>query len=400
MAYKPGDYYITDSGNVRVWDGDSWIVGGVVGTPQATNAIRNGKAVSPPGAAAGTPNADLGNSPVAQAARQQAAAQPPSGTPVEKYELFGPQDSDLGGTGSLRYPNDSNTFQSSDYMIFDFYSYKPPFSKDQGGGLFSYDAYNKSATNLGAKQLTQIILYMPEDVSVSYQAEWTGKKFGNIAAGLLQTAGNVGGGDIGKAIQNLSSTAGGTVKRAPAQIGASAVSAIVSGITGESVGSGDIFSSIGGQILNPNTELIFGGHDLRTFTFTYKLVAYNKPESDVIKRIIQVFKTAMLPSFNPDGVKYSDLINKGEFEGGDPKTQESIGFIKNPLLVQPYFMHKTGIHQYLPRFKPCTITSFDANYTADGVYAAYADGSPVAATITISLLETKLVYAEDIAKGF
>jgi len=329
------------------------------------------------------------------------AAQPPSGTPAPEYTVFNPEDNNYEGTGSLRYPNDPNTFQSSDYMIFDFYDYKPPFSKDQAGGQFTYNAYNKSATNLGAKQLTQIILYMPEDVSVSYQAEWTGKKFGNIAAGLLQGAGNAGGGDLGKAIQSLATTAGGTVKRAPTQVGAAAVSAIISGITGESVSQSEIFSSIGGQILNPNTELIFGGHDLRTFTFTYKLVAYNKPESDVIQRIIQIFKSAMLPSFNPNGVTYSDLIKGGEYEdGGAPKTQEQIGFIKNPLLVQPYFMHKTGVHRYLPRFKPCTITSFDVNYTSDGVYAAYADGAPVAATITISLLETKLVYAEDIARGF
>ena len=365
---------------------------------------------TPGGLATGVNGERVGATNVAPNGTVGAAQQPPSGTPAPEYKVFAPLSSDYEGSGSLRYPNDPSTFESSDYMIFDFYNYAPPFGKDQAGGGLTYDAYNKSATGLtykdgkGEKKLTQVILYMPEDVSVSYQANWDGKKFGNVAAGLLQSSGRAGAGNFGDALKDLASTASGSIKRAPTQLGASAVSAIVSGITGESISSNEIFSSVGGQILNPNTELIFGGQDLRTFTFTYKLVAYNQAESNVIKNIISTFKIAMLPSFSADGVKYEDLLKLqgSEFDGEKPnlKDNDQIGFIKNPLLVQPYFMHKTGVHGYLPRFKPCTITSFDVNYTADGVYAAYNDGAPVAATITISLTETKLVYAEDIVRGF
>jgi F0F1-type ATP synthase membrane subunit c/vacuolar-type H+-ATPase subunit K len=307
-----------------------------------------------------------------------------------------------GSLGSLRYPSEPGTFDNSDYMIFEFYNYVPPFSAGKGGGLFTLEAYNSTARKkgLGKSVGPQIVLYMPEDLSVSYKAEWTGKKFSNIGAGLLQGAGNVGAGDIGKALGNLASTAGGVVKKAPTQIGAAAVSAIVNSITGESISQSDIFSSIGGQILNPNTELIFGGHDLRTFIFTYKLVAYNQPEAQLIKKIIDSFKVAMLPSFSADTqLAYDKILSGGEFEGGED-IKNQVGFIKNPQLVQPYFMHKSGVHSYLPRLKPCTITDFDVNYTADGVYAAHNDGAPVSATITISLLETKLVYSEDILLGF
>jgi hypothetical protein len=400
MAYKPGDYYIQPSGMVMQWDGSAWKSRGQSLAPGGQQAINNGRLVNSKGAQI---------NPVVKQEQNNAASNATGGAAPEppkqfNYELTGPsKDTDYLGKGSLRYPSDPGTFNASDYMIFEFFQYKPPFSAGQGGGLFSYAEYNKSITGLtagtrGDKKLDQIILYMPEDISASYSAEWTGKKFSNIGAGLMQAAGNTANGDIGAALQNLASTAGGTVKRAPAQIGAAAVSAIVGGITGESISSNDIFSSIGGQIFNPNTELIFGGHDLRTFTFTYKLVAYNQAEAEIIKNIIYNFKIAMLPSFGDKQVAYDKVSTGGDIENSN--VSGGIGFIKNPLLVQPYFMHGTSVHTYLPRFKPCTITNFDVNYTADGAYAVHSDGSPVAATITISLLETKLVYSEDIAKGF
>lgn len=302
--------------------------------------------------------------------------------------------------GSLRYPYDIGV-GNSDYMIFEFIEYVPPFNKDVDKlNRTTYDAYNASINKLKkANGWPQIILYMPEGVSVSYKATWDGKKFGNIAAGVLSAAGAAAGGDFGKMIQDLGATAADTTQRAPAQIGAATVSAIIQGITGDSVSSNDIFSSVGGQILNPNAELIFGGHDLRSFTFTYKLVPYNATEADIIFNkdygIIKTFKKSMLPSFSKETTQGINLYKSTS------KGQSSLaGFIKNPYLIQPYFMSSNGTHPYLPRLKPCSITDFDVNYTADGVYASHEGGYPSAVEITVSLTETKLVYAEDIDQGF
>lgn len=321
----------------------------------------------------------------------------------------GPKPVDSGATKALgniassefskRYPRDIGE-SVSDYMIFDFYDYTPPFSKAAYAGT-SLSEYNKSNTELqAAKEFNQIILYMPEGVSASYKANWDGKKFGNIAAGILASAGSAAMGDLGGFFRGLGETSSDTAKRAPAQVGASAVSAIINGITGDSVGTNDIFSSVGGQILNPNAELIFGGHDLRTFTFTYKLVPYNELEAKIIFEkkvgIIDTFKRAMLPSFGGDKIENAgsnfSTVNRG--------TNAPVGFIKNPKLVQVNFMSGSSPHPFLPRFKPCSITDFDVNYTADGVYAAHLQGYPSAVEITVSLTETKLIYSEDIPNGF
>lgn len=54
----------------------------------------------------------------------------------------------------------------------------------------------------------------------------------------------------------------------------------------------------------------------------------------------------------------------------------------------------------LPKYKLCSITDFDVNYSPDGVYAVGPDGYPIATQITVNLMETKLVYAEDIDSGY
>jgi hypothetical protein len=37
-----------------------------------------------------------------------------------------------------------------------------------------------------------------------------------------------------------------------------------------------------------------------------------------------------------------------------------------------------------------------ANFTPDGAYATYEDGSPVATELTVSFIETKLIFSEEI----
>jgi len=340
---------------------------------------------------------------------------PPStgtGAAAAPAATYDPKDPTVAGKdSSYRYPQDIGA-TSSDYMIFEFYKYEPPFGSKSGAADVGYAGYNQSINSLaqatvktttGDKALNQIILYMPEDVGVQYAADWDGKKFGNVAAGLLATAGKTASGKLGDALKDLSDTAGSGFKRAPAILGQQGVSAIVQSITGESVSNNEIFSSIGGQILNPNTELMFGGHQLRTFDFSYKLVAYNKSEVDIIDNIIRTFKIATLPSFNGAETLSGSIFDEaGESKDSSKSTNltGNIGFIKNPLLVQPYFMSGGGPHKYLPRLKPCTITNLDIVYTSDGTYATNPSTMPVAIELKVSLMETKLVYADDIVYGF
>ena len=306
---------------------------------------------------------------------------------------------------SLRYPTDISTIDKSHYIIFSFKKYTPPFSEKAQNGLGSnaVTAYNAQTNNLEAADLPQILLYMPEGVAASYKANWDGKAFGNVAAGVLRGAGAFANSNYKQALEALTKSAETAVKNAPAQLGAKGISALTKALTKDSIGVQDIFSSIGGAILNPNVELIFGGHDLRTLQLTFKMVPYNKTEAQVVDRIVRTFKEAMLPRLNHNnsGQFWGALAGGATIKNGKNSSNEyGSGFIGVPDLVQINFMQGSKENTNVTKYKVCSITDFDVNYSPDGVYAVGPDGFPVATEIRINLMETKLVYAEDAKVGF
>ena len=299
---------------------------------------------------------------------------------------------------SLRYPLDTIE-EDSDYVYFEFYNYLPPFSSGiigsgEEGKLNAYNASVNDQNLQKASNLPGIMLYMPEGVTSSYKADWTGKKFGNITASVLRAGKALSQGDADKFAKDALTGLGGAAGRLGDQASALAIKSLVSSVTGDSIEASDIFSSVGGAILNPNAELIFGGHDLRTFKVKFLMVPYNKEEAAQIDAITRVFKKAMLPKFQS---------SSSGFFGGNSDSQKKApsqgkhGWIGLPNLCKFTFMQGSNAHPYVTQFKPCAITDFDVSYTPDGVYAATYEGYPVATQIEIGFIETKLVYDEDVS---
>lgn len=308
------------------------------------------------------------------------------------------------GSGSLRYPNNVSTKGDSHYVLFNFKKYKAPFSKDAisdtgGPSATALTAYNANTNNLEASDLPQVLLYMPEGVAASYKANWDGKAFGNVAAGVLRAGGAAMTNNYIEALKQIKDTGAAALDRAPEMLASKAISGLTKKLTGDSIGVQDIFSSVGGAILNPNVELIFGGHDLRTLQLTFKMVPYNKTEAIAVDKIVETFKKAMLPTLNQSGTgDFWGALSGGK--GTKPANTYGTGFIGVPNLVQISFMKGGTENRNVARYKVCSITDFDVNYSPDGVYAIGPDGYPVATEIRVNFMETKLVYKEDVAAGF
>ena len=71
-------------------------------------------------------------------------------------------------------------------------------------------------------------------------------------------------------------------------------------------------------------------------------------------------------------------------------------FIEVPNLVMLKYMKGSQMHPYLSQYKSCAITNVDINYTPDGVYSTTIDAYPTAVELRIGLVETKLVYKQEI----
>ena len=294
-------------------------------------------------------------------------------------------------TTSLRYPRDAAMSAGSDYVLFDFYEYQPPFQGiNKGYSKSSSTAlavYNQSATDESFYKKTSrksVILYMPEDVSTGYKANWSGKAFSNIGRDALSAAGS---GDLGQALSNAANLAETAMNQAIPNIGNKTVQKVIQKITGEQLSQNDIFGSTRGVILNPNVELLFGGIDLRNFQLRYKLVPRNGTEASEIKQIVNTFRAAMLPNFaNGNELNFSGAKNI------------SNNFIKVPNVCRVSFMRGSDLNTDVAQYKMCAITQVDVNYTPDGTYATYDDGKMVAIELTLSFQETKLIFSEEVEK--
>jgi hypothetical protein len=282
--------------------------------------------------------------------------------------------------GSPRYPQ--ATFDSdTDYVKFNFYDYVAPFSA-QGGGTSgaSLPVYNQSSGSvLNNKQTSTVYLYMPEDIEGQYGASWNETNLSEIAKGM-KAFGEAASGDVGGTIQELFNTAKTTATNFATK-GTGVVNVISDILQKSNFGSltvNDIFSATTGQILNPNTEVLYKGPKMRNFSLNFKMAPRNQPESDAIKKIIQIFKYATLPKFGGNDV------------------ERNASFVRVPQIVDVTFMKGNNPHPWVTQYKPAVITDFSVSYTPDGAWATLPNGSPVATTIKISFQETKMVYADEV----
>ena len=303
---------------------------------------------------------------------------------------------DLGFKGAnaaanYRYPDDIAVGAGADYVMFEFFRYAPPFQGINKGatkdGSSALQAYNQSAQDAKLYKKTEgmpVILYMPEDISTGYKANWTGKAFSNIGRDVLATAGSD---DFNEMAQNALTTLGTATNMLIPNAGNKAIREAVSKITGESLSQNDVFASTRGVILNPNVELLFNGTDLRNFSLNYKLVPRNTTEAGKIKNIIDAFRRNMLPSFAKSGdMTFSEGTNLAN------------NFIRTPNVCKVTFMRGGVRNPDVPQYKMCAITNVEINYTPDGTYATYGDGTMAAYGLALSFQDTKLIFAEEVTK--
>jgi len=337
-------------------------------------------------------------------------------------------------SGAIRYPDDLSVGVDSDYVLFEFFEYQPPFKDvdatiekngaEQAAGALRWaadtfalvnplagaaslafkieDKLNVDSKNYSSRSLSvynqsndderfykktsrnSIILYMPEDISTGYRAQWSGKKFTGLARSALTVAG------AKNPLQKIENSLKGLNKSADNIIPQTINKAIresIGAIGGDSISADELYGGTNGVIINPNVELLFGGHDLRNFTLRYKLVPRNDKEAGYIKTIINTFRAAMLPNFaDGDEITLSESINVAQ------------NFIKVPNVCKVSFMRGGDLNRDVPQYKMCAMTQVDVNYTPDGTYATLEDGTMVAYELTISFQETKLIFSEEVEK--
>ena len=293
-----------------------------------------------------------------------------------------------------RYPLKAFT-DTTDYLQIDVVRYKSikEVRGDQGQKSIASKARSRSV-NQGLERIETILLPIPSNVSDSNAVKYGESELNNIAGAaiggigaIMETGKAYESGDVKGGLQASYDAIKGTVGELASSAGGIAglqgfvtrkLTASAASILGANITPSQILARTQGEILNPNIELLFGGPTLRSFRFQYKMMPRSQEEGEQIKQIIRCFKRHMASKLG----------------SGNIKDQENT-FLRTPDVFELRYRQGAGEHKYLHKFKQCFLESINVNYTGEGVYSTYEDGTPVSMIMDLSFKEIEPVYDLD-----
>ena len=245
-------------------------------------------------------------------------------------------------TRMLQYPTTVDQMQDGHYIIFQIHKITPPKFKPRPEDPL---AKSQHALHNGTKTVaTQISLYMPPSVQVSYKSNYEDGKMGVVSGNLARfiDAGGIGNKfDVGKEI--------GT------EIAARVIGAAADTLLPGFRGLNEISQ---GKILSDRMELFFKGVGRRSFQYTFVFVPKSEQEAIDVDAIVHEFKTAMLPKYT-NGFKFA--LDVFETKNDRILTIPTTFDIK-------YYMHVGGggmENGFLNKISTCFLTDAQVTYGGD-----------------------------------
>jgi len=139
-----------------------------------------------------------------------------------------------------------------------------------------------------------------------------------------------------------------------------------------------------GAAINPNLELLFGGPQLRTFSFAFDFAPSGEKEAAEVRKIQRWFKQGMLPS-------------RSGATGARPQSL----FLGSPNVFRIAYMNKSRRIKSLNIIKICALTSCQIDFTPDNTYQSYEDtnafSQPVRSTMALTFNELTPIFRDDYA---
>ena len=224
---------------------------------------------------------------------------------------------------------------------------------------------------------TQIAMYMPQQVNVTYGANYTDTEMGALTEEALNAYNNAIGGRFRSAFENVLNMDQGIAEQL--QKGLLASIGVIPGFGG----AREAFEAKEGAIISDRLELAFKGINKRVFQYTFKMIPKNPQEADEIRKIVFAFKANMLP----------------EFVGGNRAGRRLV--VPNTFDIS--YMYVGAENDYLHKISTCVLENMNVTYGGDRykTFEGRGDGAPpVETTITLNFKEMELITRERVFEGF
>lgn len=227
---------------------------------------------------------------------------------------------------------------------------------------------------------TAISMYMPMDVSTSYQSNYTDTEIGMFSENVRDIVSAfvkrkfTGDGSVGEEIVNMDDS----VIQAIEEVMLSTASALP-GLGG----TRELEFMRRGVVYSNRMELAFQGVEKRKFTYTFKMIPRSEEEAEEIRNIIYAFKFNMLPEIDGSADKGRKLIVPNTFD-----------------IV---YMYNGSENEFLHKISTCVLEGVDVKYGGDKfqTFTGQQDGAPVVeTTITLNFKEMEPITRERVVEGF
>ena len=275
------------------------------------------------------------------------------------------------GSGTLYYPINRDQ-KKYDYLQVTAVEYIPnSFNMESGGGSLTRDADDRMNT----KGIGSVFLPMQSGLAESGGVDWGENKLDALSAAAAGIAGDTisKAGEEGavEAAKTFIDSTGEAVKKT---FGSLTGNDVATYFAGKAIGNDKLFTRGTGKVLNPNLELLFNRPSLRTFSYNFRFTPRESKEAKMIRNIIRFFK--------------KNMAAKREGSGAI--------FLKSPNVFRLKYIYKGGDqHPFLNKIKLCALQSYNVQYTPDGNYATYDDGSMTSYTMQLSFGELNPIFDED-----
>ena len=214
------------------------------------------------------------------------------------------------------------------------------------------------STNRSQKRLeTAIALHIPNQLQIRYGTQWSEED--TSTALMLPLLGEAALKALGNAVSGNWS---GDSPNARAMGQGMAAFGLAGGVPGTNTG---VVSAATGLAFNPRKEQVFKGVDFRTFQFDYQFFPRSQTEARNVLDIIKMFKLHMHPEFK-DKNKFL-YIYPSEFD---------ISYFTNGT-------ENPALHKHTS----CVLTEMSVNYTPNGQFTSFPDGTPTQINMQLTFRE-------------
>ena len=278
---------------------------------------------------------------------------------------------------------------ADDYLKITVLKYTPPGFQSEQGTLSAPSASDNINRRLKKdptdKEIIKgtILLPIPDGITDMNGVQWGASSFDPIQVLGSGAVENVFKNGLGpKTFENLEakgkelfgSAISGSVQK---YIQALGITKAANTLLNKNMDAAQVYSRFAGGITNPNIELIFSGISLRSgFSFGFDIVPRGEKEAQEVKNIIRK-------------LKYHSSAKKGTTGGAAGL------FVMAPEVFKIEYMNGAKPHPYLNKFKICALEGMSVNYTSNGTYATYYDGTPANMKLTLAFKELSPIFAED-----